>query len=387
MPQANIGYLYYEEYYRYFEDGDWRALVEEDKPKLSSKALQGIQGINSKIKGATITDTTSDCCIRTNNWKSFDLITTYPGLLTGAGYSHSAGSIEGEFKLGFYFDHTTGMPVITGSSAKGTLRSAFPGKNKDNRESRQKYIEEILQSLGIENIDVCKLEQEIFEGIIDMNAGGSDGQLQETNIPLCKRDIFLDAYIVGSANSGGRFLDEDFITPHKHKSNPNLDEYANPTPIKFLKVLPGVAFRFQFDLKDGSIAADQKCRLFKKIILDLGIGAKTSVGYGQFAASPRDTREEIKKEKDEERRRDEEKQKRLAAMPPADKLFEEHNHDINSIINALRNDEVNIDNSDKIEAATRIKSIMIEKKIWQRPKKPKDKIRVSFIKSILNQGT
>ncbi|MEZ4966913.1 MAG: RAMP superfamily CRISPR-associated protein [Saprospiraceae bacterium] len=60
---------------------------------------------------------------------SFRLKTTYPGLLIGSGYQHETGA-EGELKLGFFFDHTSGLPVIPGSSVKGVLRSVF---HKDQR--------------------------------------------------------------------------------------------------------------------------------------------------------------------------------------------------------------------------------------------------------------
>ena len=53
------------------------------------------------------------------------LTTTYPGLLSGVGISHETGKL-GEFKLGFSFDHTTGLPYLPGSTVKGNLRHVFP---------------------------------------------------------------------------------------------------------------------------------------------------------------------------------------------------------------------------------------------------------------------
>ena len=73
-----------------------------------------------------------------------------------------------------------------------------------------------------------------------------------------------------------RILGDDYITPHK-------DEFSSPIPIKFLKVMPNVVFKFSFDLKDSkslNITKKQKEELFKSIILDLGVGAKTNIGYG-----------------------------------------------------------------------------------------------------------
>jgi CRISPR-associated protein Cmr6 len=81
--------------------------------------------------------------------------------------------------------------------------------------------------------------------------------------------------IIGSRDNNGKFLDSDFITPHK-------DEFKDPIPLQFLKVLPGVTFCFQFILRDGKLEKGKKLDLFKRILLDLGIGAKTNVGYGKF---------------------------------------------------------------------------------------------------------
>jgi len=56
-----------------------------------------------------------------------------------------------------------------------------------------------------------------------------------------------------------------------------------------LKVGPGVTFTFQFklfDYKDNNnnvlLTADNIKEVFKKILIDFGVGAKRNVGYGQF---------------------------------------------------------------------------------------------------------
>ena len=107
-----------------------------------------------------------------------------------------------------------------------------------------------------------QLTDEIFEG-------------KKDNKPLniYDRDIFFDAVIDVENTKAQYILGEDYITPHK---NP----IKNPTPIKFLKVMPDVAWCFQFDLKKGILSKEQKKELFKSILIDLGIGAKTNVGYG-----------------------------------------------------------------------------------------------------------
>ena len=89
---------------------------------------------------------------------------------------------------------------------------------------------------------------------------------------LVNKDIFYDAYLTGS---GQPFLGEDYITHHE---NP----FKNPNPVKFLKVLPSIDIQFQFHLKDNLLTGDEKKKLFRRILLLLGVGAKTNVGYGRL---------------------------------------------------------------------------------------------------------
>ena len=56
-----------------------------------------------------------------------------------------------------------------------------------------------------------------------------------------------------------------------------------------MKVLPSVAFTFRFHLADSDLfSAALKEIIFQKILLTLGIGAKTNVGYGQFSSAKKD---------------------------------------------------------------------------------------------------
>ena len=194
----------------------------------------------------------------TMGYQSFTLFTAYPGLLMGIGNLHDIG-IKGAYKLGFSFDYVNGLPYLPGSSLKGILRSVFPGQRKDDKEEYKDYLLGLMAELNItgaqkENLD--DLESEIFDF----------------------HDVFLGAYPDLEQMEDRQFLDTEFVTPHVR--------LKNPIPISFVKVKPMVKFRFHFLLKDGKIlSAENKLTLFKALILELGVGAKTNVGFGRFTAS------------------------------------------------------------------------------------------------------
>lgn len=281
---ANIGWLFYKDYYQCLENDDYVFLLmpknkQNDnnayKEKLNKKIDKKVQNIIGKKP--TIPDT------KELGNTHFKATTTYPGLLLGSGNAHELPSIEGQAILGFYFDYTTGLPVISGSCIKGVLRSAF---------SHWKYMAEHTELETKE--EVKKLEIEIFE-----NA-----------------DTFFDAEII-KANSDGKILGDDFLAPHKNSKNktyPNgdlvEDELCNPAPLRFIKVLPEVTFRFDFLLHDGMLSKSTKLKLFQDILADLGLGAKTNVGYGKFQNFEKhDTKEEKALEELEKKRKKEQEDK------------------------------------------------------------------------------
>jgi hypothetical protein len=93
------------------------------------------------------------------------------------------------------------------------------------------------------------------------------------------KDTFFDAFPSSATPKTNRddlfyLLDLDVITPHGEGLN------TTPNPLSFVKVKPGVVFDFCFNLYDGIITAGKKRALFKQILKDFGIGAKTNVGFG-----------------------------------------------------------------------------------------------------------
>jgi len=221
---GNLGWIFYK---KYFKNVDFL------NPQNSQNYINSV--INELLNANPLLD--NDEMLGNKHFKA---TTTYPGLLLGSGNMHELANIEGQLILGFHFDYTSGLPTIQGSSIKGVLRSAF---------KHPEYIKELLDNkFSIEEIK--DIEKEIFEN----------------------KDIFFDAVII---EKGTTLLEDDYLAPHK-------DELTEPIPLRFLKVAPNVTFRFDFELYDGILSKDEKLRLFENIIKDLGLGAKTNVGYGKF---------------------------------------------------------------------------------------------------------
>lgn len=285
---GNLGYLFYKDYYKNI---DWTVfLLNNEDYEYRSKTDANMEEYMRKSE-KLISESKQSTLILINEinyQQSFKLKTTYPGLVIGTGYHHQT-KTKGEFKLGFYFDHTTGMPLIPGSSLKGLLRSAFPNRGTKNNSEKEEYIKSLLEySLGAEKagkISIDLLEKEIFEGIKNNDAT----EPKDKYYPMSKRDIFFDAFPCSTGTDG--LLSTDFITPHKEKP------LKNPIPLMFLKVSPDVEFQFNFNVKDGkTLTKIEKLKLFAAILLDFGIGAKTNVGYGKFSNELEDVYQKIEKD-------------------------------------------------------------------------------------------
>ncbi len=195
-----------------------------------------------------------------NNVFSFDLTIQYPGLYAGLGYAHGLSGSNDDVKTGFSFDYTTGLPYIPGSSLKGTLRSCFINHAED---------------IAAELPELSKSEIEAMETQLFGPRNGKEGACG----CLTCYDVFPKLMKQGQA-----LMAFDNITPH-------LDPLAPPNPIKTLRLRPGVSLRFLFSLPDDfsfvaesgqTIQRNKIIVLFKTLLIDWGIGAKTNVGYGNM---------------------------------------------------------------------------------------------------------
>jgi CRISPR-associated protein Cmr6 len=233
-----------------------------------------------------------------------ELTVAYPGLLIGLGYNHQISS-EKAINAGFSFDHTTGLPYLPGSTVKGAIRAAFPGRDRvkvrtGKAEFQDRYAliaqqkERWLRARPeLAGVDLEALEREIFHSVIPTPGGGPEDFL---TLPTYSRCQFHDALFIGTDN-GNKVFGPDNITPHlSRRATGNVpDRYLNPTPVSLLRVLPGVRFSFAFVVPESypvegtnpTLSPAQLRTLFIDIIKEYGIGAKTRLGYGRFEEAAR----------------------------------------------------------------------------------------------------
>lgn len=243
----------------YFDKIDWSVFGNSKGSKENAEVLKQHNDAIREFSFKTVSPVENWRSVQMKGYTDFQLYTDYPGLMIGIGNEHSL-KMDGAIKCGFSFDYTTGLPYIPGASLKGALRACFPGDGK-KEEASIEYALYIRALLNKDNVDTDQLKKNIFEN----------------------NDIFLGAFpVIGVA--GKKLLEMEFITPH------TSGKFKNPNPISLVKVKPDVKFDFCFILsdyclEDGSIivSAEEKKRLFKKLILDMGIGAKTHVGFGRFS--------------------------------------------------------------------------------------------------------
>lgn len=247
---ANMHYIYQQEYFQGLREDDRGQDFFIDSIDEKNAALEHFSFDLSQSPLKELEDAGCDL-------ETFVLKTTYPGLMMGTGNPHEVKG-TGIIKIGFSFDYVTGLPFLNGPSLKGILRSVFPSQTSEKKEASMKRT--YLSSLfGVSEEEVDELEGGLFDG----------------------GDVFIGAY--PAAQEGKRtLLALDFITPHDSSG------FKNPIPINTLKIKPGITFQFAFILRETRlenctvVSSADKLAAFKAILQDIGIGAKTNIGYGQM---------------------------------------------------------------------------------------------------------
>lgn len=350
---TNIGFLFNKKLFQQLHN----------KPQF----IQDVQQLQAQILDAELEEQTCNLLdikkqIPDNNIvQTIELKTAWPGLLIGLGYGHSVGGTEEEFKNGFYFDFTSGMPVLPGSSVKGMLRSFFPSRYKEEAKQQGETKQQLVANRLISILKELKIGSEWdLNSLIELESAIFAGKWDTEKYDTAIQDIFLEAFPVRadpskmveniSSNNGNRnnnerilashqivkkinlFLGEDYITPHKHP-------LQDPLPLKLLKIRPGVTIKFQFILNNVGLNIKDKEKLFKELLLRYGVGAKNSVGFGKLIAN----REEIFSNNSNQEYL---KFSKSQEMSPDDDREQEEGEKINEIQTQEKEEEIKISESD-----------------------------------------
>jgi CRISPR-associated protein Cmr6 len=197
-------------------------------------------------------------------------------LIVGLGASHPQ-------ETSMTLHHIFGIPYIPGSALKGASRHYMIWKFVDENEEELKLrlcksnFDELLKELNKalekeENLTVSVGNISFKDLIHIFGTQNRQGKI-----------IFFDAYPIEEIK-----LKIDIMNPHYPdyytKDKPPTD-WQNPIPIKFLTV-EDTKFRFYLAAKDkDQNLLNHARKILNDALLNYGVGAKTSLGYGLFEES------------------------------------------------------------------------------------------------------
>jgi CRISPR-associated protein Cmr6 len=182
-------------------------------------------------------------------------------------------------EVGMVFDRNTGLSYIPASSVKGAVRYAYCVNfaRKDPDEDREFVDEKDVNGLI-----------ELF-GSLDTKNSSRGGF------------AFMDVYSKKPPEIAIDIMNPHYGKYYKGESNDGPVETEEPVPIKFLAVEKDTVFKFRgfFLTKEAESYWDQLNEAFFTALTELGIGAKTAVGYGRFKVLGDNGGPEVKKGKKE----------------------------------------------------------------------------------------
>ncbi|MFP3870628.1 MAG: type III-B CRISPR module RAMP protein Cmr6 [Syntrophobacteria bacterium] len=187
----------------------------------------------------------------------------------------------GPLEVGFTFHRIYGFPVIPGSSLKGLARI----------KALVELSERLSGPLGdlnwLDTPEEADFEQKLTECLPPPNTETQQltrgFRLAFGTTKQAGAAVFFDAIPVNPPQ-----LELDVMTPHFSRYYQDGDtppaDWDDPKPIPFLTVGKGTRFRFAVGWrgeKDGG-AHRQARQWLEEGLCELGLGAKTSAGYGYF---------------------------------------------------------------------------------------------------------
>lgn len=195
---------------------------------------------------------------------------------------------KGPLEVGFTF-HRYGFPILPGSSVKGLARAwALIAIAQQVNQASLKELDDILSSDG----DRDSKERQRYEAwraqqSADVQKMAEDFRAIFGTTAVAGRAVFFDAIPASKPR-----LELDIMNPHypKYYSGEEFPtDWQSPVPVYFLTVAPNTEFRFAVGWRgplndDGRRLRDRAKDWLIVGLTELGAGAKTSAGYGYFAA-------------------------------------------------------------------------------------------------------
>jgi len=167
-------------------------------------------------------------------------------------------------EVGMLFDRNSGVPYIPASSVKGVVRYAYCVN------FARKNPEKIADGKFVDEKDIDGLIP-LF-GSLDSKNSSRGGY------------AFMDVYAEEAPEIIIDIMNPHFGKYYKGDSTEGPVETEDPVPIKFLAIEKGVVFKFRgfFLSTEAESYCEQLVEAFVTALTELGIGAKTALGYGRF---------------------------------------------------------------------------------------------------------
>ncbi len=201
------------------------------------------------------------------------------------------------YETGLILDRNTGIPYIPATGIKGVMRLA----HALNLAEKDKNVKKGIISKGVFKKDQNGHEWNVDDAAATLQKYFGFMQDKDGEESVRGQLVFLDAFPEELPVLKLDIMNPHYRTYYSHgekKGNPGPIETENPNPIKFISVEPGCCFVFRafvlplsepkdlkrnlpertFNEKDRDNVIEMFATAFERI----GLGGKTSIGYGRF---------------------------------------------------------------------------------------------------------
>ena len=275
-PQANFGLLFNKWLDYRKEKGTYVPSVKENRAPLVQQARHSSRPADNILKRHHIHQAEYCQAMEKAGWKSFVFTARLESpFVSGLGAAHPT-------ETGMVLDHTSGMPYIPAASQKGVLRVAHMINALLNEDGSEKTEEQLLGQ-GVITREGDKLFWE------EDDASTTLFGCSEKDGALAGQLVVLDAYPLKTPELGEEILNPHYSEYYQGKRGPSEDQ--RPIPVKFLVVKPGAEFVFRVLLRlpydKAPFRNPEKlwCMVhenIRKALTEVGMGAKTALGFGRF---------------------------------------------------------------------------------------------------------